>query len=241
MADEDGGRVSTPSGRLSAVVFDLDDTLVVSTVDFPRFKGLVIDRIAASGDDRHAYSQSETIVTIIDRFEARMRERGATESEVRTMLAELDRIMDSVEMERVHETAAIPGAAETLRLLRERGVKIGVLTRGCASYAGKALALTDMAGLVDAAECRNSEARPKPYPDSYLRIVRELGVDKDDTLFVGDHPIDARCAANAGVPFIGVLSGDVPEEELRAAGAVAVVEDVRGLWELLAGMLPDDG
>ena len=218
-----------PGRRLRAVVFDLDDTLVVSTVDFAKFKGLVLRRIGEFGDDVGAYDPSDTIVEILDRFEGRMAERGVPEAEVRRMLADLDTIMDTVEMEKVDRTAALPGAKEVLQMLRDRGVKVGVLTRGCAEYAERALTLTGMRGLVDAMECRNSHTRPKPYPDSYLRLVGALGVDKDETVFVGDHPIDAKCAENARVPFIGVLTGDVPAEGLREAGSFAVAEDVGGL------------
>lgn len=229
----------TPKRRLRAVIFDLDDTLVWSTVDFPKFKHLVIDRIEEFGDDRSLYDPRETIVRIVDRFEDRMRGRGVPEAEVRAMLAELDRIMDAVELEKVDETKALPGAAETLAFLRERGVRVGILTRGCAAYAAKAMARTGLGGLVDAMECRNSDTRPKPYPDSYLRLTDALGVDKDETLFVGDHPIDAQCASNAGVPFIGVTTGDVSAEEFMRAGSFMVVKDVGELRVRLAPILDD--
>ncbi len=75
-------------------------------------------------------------------------------------------------------------------------------------------------------ECRNSKTKAKPSPEAYLKLVKALGVRKEETIFVGDHPIDGQCAANAGVPFIAVLTGDVPEKALRAAGAVEVFQDV---------------
>ena len=226
-----------PGRRLRAVVFDLDDTLVVSTVDFAKFKGLVLRRIGGFGDDVGMYDPSDTIVKILDRFERRMAERGAPEAEVRRMLADLDTIMDAVEMEKVEGTAALPGAKDVLQMLRDRGVKVGVLTRGCAEYAERALTLTGLHGLVDAMECRNSHTRPKPYPDSYLRLVGALGVDKDETVFVGDHPIDAQCADNARVSFIGVLTGDMPAEALREAGSFAVADDVGGLRPFFEDLL----
>jgi len=226
-----------PIKRLRAVVFDLDDTLVLSTVDFPKFKGLVIDRIEEFGEDRGLYDPSETIVRILDKFEARMRKNGVPEAGIRSMLAELDEVMDAVELERVDETAVIPGAPETLKFLRDRGVRVGVLTRGCDGYARKAMSRTGIDGLVDAIECRNSHTRPKPHPDSYLRLVRSLGVDKEETLFVGDHAIDAHCAANAGVPFIGVMTGDVPEQVLLDAGSFVVARDVGELRALLEPLL----
>ena len=215
--------------RIKAVVFDLDDTLVQSTVDFAKFKVMVIEKIASHGEDRRLYSPNETVVAIVARYEDRMRSLGVKEPEIRRRLAELDRIMDEVELEGVNETLAIDGAAELLGYLRRRGVKIGILTRGCEAYAKVALTRTHLLDLADAIECRNSDTKAKPDPEAYLKLVAALGVKKEESLFVGDHPIDAKCAANAGVPFIGVMSGDVPEELLRSAGAAEVLKDVSEL------------
>jgi len=224
---------------IKAVIFDLDDTLVQSTVDFAKFKLLVIGKMAAHGEDIGLYSPNETIVAITARYEDRMRNAGVPQSEIRNRLAELDRIMDEVELEKVDGTVAISGAADLLRYLRSRGMKIGILTRGCEEYANLALSRTGMLDLVHAIECRNSETKAKPDPAAYLKLVSALGVRKEETLFVGDHPIDAKCAANAGVPFIGVMSGDVPEDLLRKAGAVEVVRDVGEMIDWCETHLPD--
>jgi len=219
--------------EVKAVVFDLDDTLVESTVNFPKFKGLVIDRIVDHGENRKDYSPDETIVAIISRYEARMRQKDVPEMEIKNRLAELDKIMDEVEMERVSETVAYDGARTILDLLHTSGIKIGVLTRGCHEYAQKALLKTDLLVLVDALECRNSNTKPKPDPEAYLKLVAALGVTKDETIFVGDHPLDAQCATNAGVPFIAVRTGDVPAENLRRAGSVEVFKDIGEFAEWL--------
>jgi HAD superfamily hydrolase (TIGR01549 family) len=222
---------------VKAVIFDLDDTLVESTVNFPKFKHLVIERIASYGEDEKDYGLGETIVAIINRFEERMAKKGVPEKEIGRRLAELDKIMDSVEMERVSETVAYDGAAKLLGLLRKNGIRVGILTRGCREYAASALAKTKLAALVDEVECRNSETKAKPNPEAYLKLVAALGVRKDETIFVGDHPIDGQCAANAGVPFVSVLTGDVSEEALRRAGSVEVFDDVSRLADWLAERL----
>ncbi len=224
---------------IRAVIFDLDDTLVESTVDFAKFKRLVIQRIGQFGDDSSLYRPDETIVSIVARFEDRMRNLGADEIKMRAMLGELDRIMDGVELERVSETTAIKGAIELLGYLRTKGVRIGILTRGCEEYALTAMRITGMEALVDQVECRNSKTKAKPNPDSYLNLVRKLGVPKEETVFVGDHPIDAQCAANAGVPFLAVRTGDVPEEALRDAGSVEVFSDVRDMMGWFENLLND--
>jgi len=233
------GALDSRIRSIKAVIFDLDDTLVESTVNFPKFKGLVIDRIVSYGENRADYDPNGTIVVIINRFEARMAEKGVPEVEARRRLAELDKIMDSVEMERVSETIAYDGAAKLLNLLKDNGIRIGLLTRGCQEYAESALSKTGLSTLVDVVECRNSKTKAKPNPEAYLKLVKALGVRKEETIFVGDHPIDGQCAANAGVPFIAVLTGDVTEKALRAAGAVEVFRDVGQMSEWLRGILEE--
>ena len=224
--------------EVRAVVFDLDDTLVLSTVDYGKFKRLVIDKVVSHGEPRTMYDPKETVVSIVSRYERRMHEAGLPDEERRRRLAELDRIMDEVELERVAETKAISGAIELLELLRYRGVKIGILTRGCHDYASAALSGAGLMQLVDAIECRNSETKAKPSPESYLRLIERLCVRKEETFFVGDHPIDAKCAANAGVPFVAVETGDVSSDDLRAAGCVAIFPDVGRMVEWFKTILP---
>ncbi len=221
--------------HLSAVVFDLDDTLVFSTVDYPKFKGLVIENLVGHGEPRGIYDPGETIVAIIGRYEGRLKASGMKADEVALRLAELDSIMDTVELERVAETKEIGGAKELLVFLRSRGIKVGVLTRGCEDYARSALSITGMIQLVDEIECRNPNAKAKPDPESYLRLVRALRVPKEETIFVGDHPIDGQCASNAGVPFVAVETGDVPRDKLKAAGCVEVFPDVAAMVSWLEG------
>ena len=212
---------------LKGVVFDLDDTLVQSTVDYERFKHLIISRIEEDGDDPAAYSPTENILSLLARYTGRMRGRGVPEERILESMREFERIMDDVELERVHETRDIDGAAELLRQLRARGVKVGVLTRGCERYAYKALELTGLRDLVDEVEPRRSDVPPKPSPESYLRLVGRMGLEVDETIMVGDHVIDAQCAENAGATFIGVRTGDLTEEELRDAGSLEVFASVR--------------
>jgi HAD superfamily hydrolase (TIGR01549 family) len=216
---------SRPS-RIKGVIFDLDDTLVLSTVDYVRFKTLIIRRIALEGEDVSDYSPEEGIIALIARFRRSMEGSGRSPSEVQAILHEFDQIMDDVELERADETKAIPGAAELLALLRDRGVKVGVLTRGCDRYARSVLRLTGMSDLVDAIECRNSDVPPKPSPEPYWRLVAQLGLQPEETIFVGDHLIDAKCARSAGVLFMGVRTGDLTEQELRDAGSTEVFTSV---------------
>jgi HAD superfamily hydrolase (TIGR01549 family) len=214
---------------LKGVVFDLDDTLIQSTVDYARFKKLIIQSISSMGDDPSLYSSEEGIVGLIDRFADRMRSRGWAAERVEEALEEFERIMDAVELERVQETRELEGAREVLEYLASRDVRIGILTRGCREYAEEALRLTGLREYVHALECRNAGMPAKPNPEPYWHLVEQMGLRPDDTVFVGDHLLDAMCAGRAGVPFVGVMTGDLEEQILREAGSVEVFRSVADL------------
>ncbi|MEJ5367461.1 MAG: HAD-IA family hydrolase [Bryobacteraceae bacterium] len=76
----------------------------------------------------------------------------------------------------------------------------------------------------------------KPAPDGLIEIRRRTGAEI--AAFLGDTVDDAGSARAAGVPFIGVAAAGVPWREqlveaLRAAGAVAVIENVNEVEEVL--------
>ena len=58
-----------------------------------------------------------------------------------------------------------------------------------------------------------------------------------DAVVVGDTPLDVACAAFSGARSIAVATGSHSVEELRAAGADAVFEDLAGTADVLAAIL----
>ena len=69
----------------------------------------------------------------------------------------------------------------------------------------------------------------KPDPSGLLAAVRAFGGACSHSLYVGDSSTDAETAKAAGVPFLAVLSGTTPREELQDSGAVGILEDLRQL------------
>jgi len=63
----------------------------------------------------------------------------------------------------------------------------------------------------------------KPAPDMAQKAMRQLGVMREDTILVGDTEIDAGCAANAQIGFVGVGWGYHSPELLSQKGAVKIL------------------
>ena len=75
----------------------------------------------------------------------------------------------------------------------------------------------------------------KPAPDALQLLLRELGVRPDETLYVGDSDVDVAFAHAAGVKVCGVSWGFRGADELRAAGADCIADNI----DELAGVIDE--
>lgn len=120
------------------------------------------------------------------------------------------------------------GARELVRTLADRGVRVVLSTSAAPEELEKLRATLDVDDLVQVTGAEDVD-EAKPEPDLVHAALDLAGVPADRAVFVGDSVWDVEAAVRAGVPCVGVLSGGTSEEELRDAGAVAVVEDVAAL------------
>jgi phosphonatase-like hydrolase len=104
----------------------------------------------------------------------------------------------------------IPGAEDTFRFLRARGVKIATDTGFDAAISDMIMERLDWPGrLTDLAVCSSDVPRGRPAPFMIYRAMERLNViDVRRVMKIGDSPADLDEGANAGcAEVIGVLSG----------------------------------
>jgi putative hydrolase of the HAD superfamily len=169
---------------MRAVVFDLWETLI----DWDRESNAQLnERLAElAGDEfRERWSVSRSKYT----------------SPIRDALAEAGvpaAVMEDVcTLRRDHLRGALvprPGAIDTLRTLRERGHKIGLITV-CSEDIETLWPESEFAGLFDAEVFSSSFGASKPDPRIYLHCCELLGVEPSDAVFVGDGANDELAGA----------------------------------------------
>jgi HAD superfamily hydrolase (TIGR01509 family) len=122
----------------------------------------------------------------------------------------------------------LPGAADLLGYLTERGVKWAIATSGNAVTARPALKLL---GLPESTPMvtRDLVRHAKPDPDLFLAAAALLGVEPRHAMVVGDSVWDLLAARRAGSLGVGLLSGGYGREELERAGAYRVYSDPAAL------------
>lgn len=115
-----------------------------------------------------------------------------------------------------NKTAPYEGIVEVLKELREKGLKIGVVSNKF-DAAVKELCEKYFDGLIDVAIGQSDEVAKKPAPDGVLKAMEILGAEKEFTIYVGDSDVDVQTAKNANLPCIGVTWGFRDRENLFGA------------------------
>lgn len=221
-------------GKIKGIIFDLDGTLIHSSIDFPGMKRRMIAILEDHGIPPGILSPAETTVVTMDKAEGIWEGQGTPAAERGRVRAEIEGVMNRTELEAVHTIEEVEGAAEAVCRLREMGYRLAVLTRGHHAYAVEALRKMGMLGYFDLVLGRGETPKPKPYAEALLHTAELLRLSLDEIVFIGDHPIDSTCAENASVSFIAVLSGPTKEKAWAERGQKTMLGSVRDLPNYLA-------
>ena len=107
-------------------------------------------------------------------------------------------------------------AKEVLNKIKEKKLKIGLVTNTTTKRAEAELKFHKVRELFDVVVTADDVERPKPYPDPILKACELLGVQADEIMYVGDTTNDYKAGKSAGAFVIGFnTKGDLIISELR--------------------------
>ena len=212
--------------RLKAVIFDLDGTLIDSKIDYERMAGKIRVVLAEAGVPEEHLTDRRKIYQIIRGGDKVLTEMGVDPKKRPAITSEMERIMNQTELEGAHLSKPMRNSAETLRALKERGLGIGIATRGCREYAAESMRLTGLTGYVDKCLARDDVPYPKPDARHLLDVLSHLGAKPGEVFYVGDTPTDLETANAANVEFIGYKRDEEWGKRLLEAGCKRMVDDL---------------
>ena len=122
-----------------------------------------------------------------------------------------------------------PKVRETLVALRQRGVKLAVVTNKEGRYTATVLNAHQMMPLFDRVVSGDTLARKKPDPLGIQSCLTEFGVSVERALFVGDSSIDVATARNAGVVVWALPYGYNMGQPIESCSPDRVISDCSAL------------
>ena len=168
--------------KLRAVIFDLDNTLV----DFVEAKmkacEAVVKRLGSGNAEellkyfirkKHGFESHENIADYL-------RDKGIYSGE---LYRECCEIYERVKLESIK---LYPGIREVLENLKQKGVKLAVVTDAENGHALSRLNKFGLQKYFDVIISADMTGKRKPEPDSLLLALRKLGVKAEEAAIVGD-------------------------------------------------------
>ena len=210
------------------VIFDLDGTILdtISAITYYVNKTFAEEGIEPILEEDCKYYAGNGARVLIERSLA---SRGITdEGEITRILAIYKKHYDDAPL---YLTKPFDGIVDMLAELRRHGYKLAVVSNKPDTAAAPIVrhffgdAFDRVSGALDGIPV-------KPDPTISLRVLADLGIVREDSIFVGDTYVDMETGKNLGSSkVIGVLWGFRKRDELEGAGADAVVSTAEELLD----------
>ena len=219
--------------KFSAVIFDLDGTLLDSLPDIAAAANEVLQQqgFPIHSLDAYRYLVGEGVVRL---FVKALPQDQAGESLVADCVRRFHETYDRTW--NLH-SRSFEGIAQLLTELTRRQMALAVLsnkphefTRKCVEHYLGRFPFQAVEGT------RDGMAR-KPDPAPAVAIAAQLALPASEFAFVGDTAVDMQTATAAGMYAIGASWGYREVDELQAAGARTVIDCPAQLVDLLDGTI----
>jgi len=176
---------------MSLIIFDLDNTLVHSQINFPEMR-------AAIGDLLRAQNVTQENNEELRRFSVGEMISRAAEKDARIAEIAWEKVLE-FEREGMAKATVEADAAATLKVLLEREFQLAILTNNARAATLDALKKFDLLHYFDIVLSRD-EVPMKPDPGGILHAKSTFNAEQ--VFHVGDAWLDGVAANRADVPFV---------------------------------------
>ncbi len=214
---------------ISAVIFDLDGTLIDSLEDLADTTNAAL---AARGFPTHPLDPYRYFVGDgIDNMLRRAAPAGTDEPVIRELVAHAK---DEYSRNWANKTRVYDGIPRLLEALAARGVALAVLSNKLHEFTCEFVAHFFPSTRFAAVLGSPPGGKAKPDPALALRIAQLIGTEPDAVAILGDTRTDMETARAAGMIPVGALWGFRPESELVEYGARILLRRPMDMLEHLA-------
>ena len=216
-----------------AIIFDLDGTITGFNLDYMTLRSEVRSFLIRTGVPASVLFVNESIFDMLNKTEIFLRNSGKSTRTIEKVRNDALAIAERHELEAAKTTSLLPSVVETLKILKEMGLKIGLCTVNSEKSASYILKRFGIADFFDAVIPRNKVKHVKPSGEHLEAVLKALKVSSKEALVVGDATRDMQCARELKVMAVGLSTGISTQKELMNAGANYLITSIADLPSLI--------
>jgi len=214
---------------VSAIVFDLDGTLVDFCLDYQSLRAEVRSFLMKLGVPSSVLSLKENIFEMLRKTEIFLKNTGKSTEGIEDLYHEAFVIAERYELDAAVRTELSSGAIETLKTLKQMGLKMGLCTTNSEKSARYILNRFRISEFFDVVVTRNGVKQVKPNPEHLEVALKALNVVPEESVLVGDSGTDMLCARELKAIAVGLSTGVSTIEHLKSTGANYIVTSITDL------------
>jgi HAD superfamily hydrolase (TIGR01509 family) len=214
--------------NLKGIVIDMDGTITKFNLDYMAARRRTLDELERRGLRSPEMNEQVSLWVVLDTLRNKL-----SPEEFRKLRATFYGFFEEMEVKAAHDVSVYPGAICTLRELRSKSLKLGLVTNNSRSGTDLTLKRLNIQSLFDAIVTRDDCEEMKPAPAPILKVLAELGVSQEAAILVGDGALDILAARAAGIRSVAVTTGPFPIERILKAQPDYLLSSVNDLPELV--------
>ncbi len=179
------------------VIFDMDGTLVASTINYEQIKvelKELLQNILTEEEHEVIKNQKKSILELTKII--------SKNDETGKVFEKAWEIIEHYELEGYNDLQIQFDVKPTLEKLKDKGHIVTIFTNNSTKLTDIVLKKYGFAKYIDYSLTRDDVTDPKPNPEGLLKLMKKYNCTEKQTLFVGDAWLDAEAAKKANIKFV---------------------------------------
>lgn len=210
-------------GLIKAVLFDFDGTLIdTNKLILETFKYTLKKHLNICPDDSELVQYfGEPLATTLKRYDEKNYEALLETYHGYNKLMH-DKLVEKID-----------GAEETLRALKDMGMRVGVVTSKRKVVLELGMKLVGLNNIMDVIITPEDTKKHKPDGEPIEKACEKLGISTSEVIYVGDSHYDIQCGKNAGSSTCLVKYTALPLEKLYTYNPEYAVDNLIELLDIV--------
>ena len=212
---------------VKGVLFDLDGTLINFVINYHTAKKKVQQLVNSSGTGLES-SDKMTLYSLLGASKTRLKASAYT-----TLRRKIFEVMTTYEVDAARRTKLLPGVLVTLQQLKQREMKIGIVTNNGHAATDVVLNRFGLHKLVDLVLTRDDVEEMKPHPGIMISALEKLKLRPEETIVVGDSTADVIAARGASIDPVAITTGPSDSSALMQAHPRQVISRIKDVLDIV--------
>ncbi|MCW3980769.1 MAG: HAD family hydrolase [Candidatus Bathyarchaeota archaeon] len=225
--------------KIKAIVFDLDGTLAEFNLEYKTVRAEARRFLINQGFPASTLSVNESIFEMLGKARVYLRNNGLSDQFSATRKRVFS-IAEKYELLAARETYLLPGTFETLKILKQMKLKLGIFTINGEKSTQNILRNFRLKQFFDAVVTRETATDVKPDASHLTAVLGKLGVKPEEAIVVGDSIVDMKSAEALKAIGVGLAVNSESIMKLQSMGARFTVKSISELPDLIASLNKED-